>query len=168
MNKLLSFFKEQYKYVIFFIVFFILNMFFFYRDFFYSRSLKVLIIFFLILSIAAFYFSYKLSLNKKKIEKQFVIWASIIGILYTFIMPIGFAPDEANHFRRAYEISLGHLVSDKSKDGVGGRKLPSAINDTFSFKITTSKYSKNYNLPKNVGTKAPTFFFIIQYFFYFV
>lgn len=147
MNNLITFIKKQNKYIIFFMCFFLINMFFFYKSLSHSSAnLKLVIVAFMIISIIAFYINYRQ--KNKNIEKQFVFWAIIIGVFYALVMPIGFAPDEANHFRRAYEISMGHLVSDKTKDGVGGRKLPSSINDVFSFKVTKSKYKDVSNIVK--------------------
>lgn len=154
MNNISTFLKKQYKYVIFFISFFLINMLFFYKSLSGSgKGLRIVVIVFMICSIVAFFLNYKLSINKKKIENQFAFWAIIIGLFYVFIMPIGFAPDEANHFRRAYEVSLGHLVSSKSVDNVGGRKLPSSINDVFSFKVTKDKYKDMFKLVNKKNDK---------------
>src|SRR5574344_2214012 len=54
-------------------------------------------------------------LLKKKvaIEKLFLSLAIPIGIGYLVLVPLGRVPDEQNHFLRAYEISLGYLVSNR-------------------------------------------------------
>ncbi|MBQ3293262.1 DUF2142 domain-containing protein [Candidatus Saccharibacteria bacterium] len=52
-----------------------------------------------------------------KIEKLFLILASIVGVIYVFAVPIGRTPDEASHFFRIYEITEGHFVSETPTDG---------------------------------------------------
>ena len=76
-----------------------------------------------IISSGIYYMFYK----KMKIEKIFLVLIIPIGLLYMTIIPIGRVPDEAAHFYRAYEISNGHLISLKDKEGYGGDYLPANI-----------------------------------------
>lgn len=94
----------------------------------------------IILELVGTIFLLKTKSNKWKIENIFLTIAIPMGILYMLTIPIGVVPDEGPHFFRAYEISNGHLVSDKNEDGIGGRKLPIEVNTILS--STTSKYDE--------------------------
>lgn len=52
-------------------------------------------------------------IKNRSFEKKFILCFFSLGLVYLFSFPIGALPDEVNHFMRAYEISKGHLVSDK-------------------------------------------------------
>lgn len=90
-----------------------------------------------------------------------------LGGIYFWLCPVGMAPDESNHFYRAYEISCGNMVSrHMGWDGEGGNILPSALQDyenssanidwenveeyTFG---NTSLYSPLSYLPQTVGIR---------------
>lgn len=62
-----------------------------------------------------------------KIEKTFLVLASIIGVLYVLAIPIGRVPDEESHFFRVYEITSGHFISDTSDSGSVGSMEPKDI-----------------------------------------
>ncbi len=54
----------------------------------------------------------------------------VLGAVYFWLCPLGMAPDETNHFYRAYEISCGGWASQHmGEDGVGGNYLPAALQD---------------------------------------
>lgn len=55
-------------------------------------------------------------IDTKKIEKIFLALTVPIGICYLLAIPLGGVPDEDNHFKRAYEISQGNLIS--SREGI--------------------------------------------------
>ncbi len=42
----------------------------------------------------------------------FTIIALFFGLAFLFLIPPGHVPDEPNHFRKAYHLSLGHLHPD--------------------------------------------------------
>ncbi len=54
----------------------------------------------------------------------------ILGCVYMWLCTPGMAPDEDNHFRRAFEISCGNLVSKGLYGGtIGGNYLPAEVDD---------------------------------------
>jgi uncharacterized membrane protein len=55
------------------------------------------------------------------------VWlASSVGVLLVVLTPPFQVPDEPNHFARAFQVSDGHAVSQRTIDSVGGR-LPRSI-----------------------------------------
>lgn len=63
--------------------------------------------------------------KRMPLEKVFLVLGGYIGILYFVTLPVFRAPDEINHYMRAFEISQGNLVSQHmGEDGVGGNYLP--------------------------------------------
>lgn len=62
-------------------------------------------------------------LKKMRQERRFLLFGTLMGIIFLIIIPYLKVPDEFLHFNRIFEISEGHILSDK-KDGVGGRELP--------------------------------------------
>ena len=53
-----------------------------------------------------------------------------LGAIYFWMCPLGMAPDETNHFFRAYEISCGEWSSrHMGEDGGGGNYLPAALQE---------------------------------------
>lgn len=79
--------------------------------------------------------------KKKLVEKIFLLIVFPLGLLYMALIPIGRVPDERNHFLRAYEISEGHLVSDKDKEnGNGGRILSDDTSKIFEAKNEKMTY----------------------------
>ncbi|HBS88922.1 MAG: hypothetical protein A2W91_05715 [Bacteroidetes bacterium GWF2_38_335] len=55
----------------------------------------------------------KLASIKIRPESIFAFFALIFGLLFVFLTPPFQSPDENNHFYRAYQISEGHLISEK-------------------------------------------------------
>lgn len=54
----------------------------------------------------------------------------VLGAVYFWMCPLGMAPDERNHFLRAYEVSCGGWTSQHlGKEGVGGNYLPTALDE---------------------------------------
>ena len=80
--------------------------------------------------VMSFIFGRKKSIDMP-IEKIYLIFAIIFGLIYLFVLPIGGVPDERNHFLRVYEISEGHMVSNTADDGTGGNILPSSASQIF-------------------------------------
>lgn len=72
--------------------------------------------------------------QKKEIalEKLFLRIMIPMGLIFMLVLPIGRVPDEDKHFYRAYEISEGHLLSDKNENGVGGGFLPEDVTMIFN------------------------------------
>lgn len=149
MKKVFNSMKNNYKYIIFFFIFFVSNLLFFkkmYCDLNHNNIYLILIVISCLIEIVGVYLINRFVKDSLKIEKKFLIIGMFLGILYMLALPIGTVPDEANHFRRAYEISEGYLISDKNKDGVGGRKLPVSINKTFSFNVHNVSYQQVLSL----------------------
>ncbi|CAG9612584.1 hypothetical protein BACCIP111899_01761 [Bacillus rhizoplanae] len=69
-----------------------------------------------------------LALIGKNTIKNFVVVAGAMGIMFSFNNPLFEATDENFHFAKAYDISLGHLLSTKQGDKVGVN-LPENIDD---------------------------------------
>ena len=46
-------------------------------------------------------------MNVKNIEKRFIYLSLIIGMIFMILTPPFQAPDENNHFKKAYVISRG-------------------------------------------------------------
>lgn len=105
-------------------------------------------------------------------EKVMLFTLLVLEILYFWLLPIGIAPDEENHFFRAFEISLGKLVSEHV-DGsdLGGNYLPVGLenyqnptaeldwenNQVYYFE-NTALYAPISYLPQAIGIKLATFF----------
>ncbi|GHV16192.1 hypothetical protein FACS189425_00010 [Clostridia bacterium] len=65
--------------------------------------------------------------------------AMILGVLFMFTTPMFRGQDETLHFYRAYEISLGHSISDFSNN-VGGRLMPASLQEIALPSVTEIKY----------------------------
>lgn len=62
------------------------------------------------------------------LSKIFLLISIPIGIIYMIISPLGRIPDENSHSRRAYEVSLGYLITDiDEENGEFGRLLPEEL-----------------------------------------
>ncbi len=128
--KKIKFLMINYKYLIFCCVFLCINMLFSLNIFFLSDTINltiknlIILIIYLILQICLCILIYLFYKNKKySIEKVFLILAIIIGAIYLLVIPVGRVPDEPSHFLRAYEISEGHMVSEKDANKSSGRVL---------------------------------------------
>lgn len=82
--------------------------------------------------------------KKKSLEKIFLYLIIPIGLFYLFLIPLGKIPDEGTHAKRAYDISEGHLITEKHKEK--GNQSGSYLYED----ITKIFYSKNYHSYKNV------------------
>jgi len=81
--------------------------------------------------------------RRKDLSRIFVPVAVIFGLLYMITTPAFRAQDEDLHFYRAYEISEGHLTSDLL-NGVGGRVLPSSLENITRPGVTKIKYEDTF------------------------
>lgn len=60
-----------------------------------------------------------------EIEKAFMVLWCAFSMMYACSNTMYNAPDESHHFYRAFEISMGHMVSDMNENQTrGGRELP--------------------------------------------
>ncbi len=76
-----------------------------------------------------------------KIEKVFLLFGLVIGIVYVFAIPVGRAPDEVSHFTRVYELSNGHFISDIDDNGTIGSVEASNIELIRDFKENNVTYA---------------------------
>ena len=62
-------------------------------------------------------------MNTSSVEKKFVYLAIIFGMIIMVLTPPFQAPDENNHFKKAYVISKGNIFPEE-QDGKAGFYLP--------------------------------------------
>lgn len=88
------------------------------------RAVKILFIFvFVCVLILVFWII--MNHFETSIVKRFLLLWVLLSLLFSISNTPFNTPDEPSHFCRAYEISLGYLVSDFNEDNnVGGRELP--------------------------------------------
>ncbi len=144
-----SFIKNNYKYLLFCLILFIINCFFTLRLRSTIGGWKVLFLsIFLILQLILFILGFYLKQKKGwQHHRLFLVFSIVIGLVYVFAMPPGVAPDEPNHFRRAYEVSEGKFISAReSADGEGGNYLPNSINEIFRVEPGAMRYSDMPNI----------------------
>ena len=67
-----------------------------------------------------------LLVRKKKLplEKQFLVVAILIGLLFILVLPPGQSPDEGGHFLRAYGVSDGYFIAKEMGGGGVGSPIP--------------------------------------------
>ena len=102
-------------------------------------------------------------IGKKELDlsKVFLIIAIPLGIIYMIISPLGRIPDENSHSRRAYEVSLGYLITDVDEEkSEFGRLLPKDLTlvdlDNTSYNIYKEKIdSLVVEETEEDGTKTP-------------
>ena len=79
------------------------------------------------------------------IKRIFLLFYALFGMVYMAVLPMMIVPDEPAHWLRIFEISEGHLISDKDTNLLGGRTMPEGL--SLSLDVWTEKYndmSKNY------------------------
>ena len=127
-----------------------------------STRIKYLTVFAILLLILA-------TLLLLNVDDMIIMSSTLFALLsiYMLICPLGMAPDEINHFFRAYEIANVSLVSKPMGGiGVGGNYLPKAIEDYNNFNSwidendtkeiyfgNTALYSPVSYLPQAIGIK---------------
>ena len=89
-------------------------------------------------------FLYYLRRKGAPLEKQFLLVAIALGAMFIVLLPPGQSPDEQSHFRRAYEISNGVLVSNvvNEETGAAGSWLPGDIGDSLREFPSKGTYSE--------------------------
>ena len=63
--------------------------------------------------------------KKQTIEKKYLLFAVLLGAILLIFLPPGQAPDEQNHFRRAYGVARGDFIIES-----GSSQLPDDISDS--------------------------------------
>lgn len=165
MKKLLTFIKEKYLYILGILFLIIINTFAI-NKFAYEQGNKfgslyiVYILFTILIQIIMLFYLYYTIKKDISLEKKFLMIAIPLGIIYMILIPVGRANDEQNHFWRAYEISQGHLLSEKNSDGIGGREYSSELVDFFLPKDGIVDYKDELNSlkVKKDGTTRYTMF----------
>ncbi|MCC6370539.1 MAG: DUF2142 domain-containing protein [Bacteroidia bacterium] len=86
---------------------------------------------------------------------SFFLWIGLFfGSLHFFINPPLQAPDEFNHFCRAYQVSKGQFIAEKTNHRLGGH-LPKSFQSffvTYRFAATHPEYRFNSFLPDETST----------------
>lgn len=129
MNKIKNFFKNNYLYIIFCVLFIIINTVLF-RKAELNNNLR-LVIYFVSIIVEL---SYIFIINKLKIsiEKMFLVIAIPLGLLFMILLPIGQIPDENTHYERIYAISEGYLISKSDSEGTGYAYMPDYVLNNFN------------------------------------
>lgn len=81
-------------------------------------------------------------LNKIKPWNFFVFAAIVFEIVFTIVTPPLQAPDEFNHFYRAYQVADGHFLPERTKNRLGG-EIPVCFNEftaPYFYAFTNLKY----------------------------
>ena len=96
-------------------------------------------------------------INKKSIEKKFLVFFVIMGSLFLFLLPLNSIPDEGAHISRAYEVSMGNIISHKYQTEkntyIVGRKLPGDLKkylDTIGYKELKDTLKLSSNSKKKI------------------
>ncbi|MBA2611396.1 MAG: DUF2142 domain-containing protein [Bacteroidetes bacterium] len=84
--------------------------------------------------------------NKIKPWNFFVFVALLFEITFNLFTPPLQAPDELNHFYRAYQVADGHFLPERTKDRLGGQ-IPICFNE-FVLPYTFAATNLNYTLTK--------------------
>ncbi len=79
-------------------------------------------------------------------QRFFVYAALIIGLAYNLITPPLQAPDEFNHFYRAWQIADGHFLPERTPHRLGGN-IPTSLT-AFALPYFYAATNLNYNLDK--------------------
>ncbi len=93
-------------------------------------------------------------------EWVFLIVAAVAGLFVAFVNPPFQPPDEEAHFFRAYQLSCGTLIAQKSQDQIGGW-LPQCVLDAWRpfLNIKKAKWATIHKLLKEPFVKNPESFF---------
>ena len=106
-----------------------------------NSILKYVFIALAIIYIVMTYFIIVSEKKNIKEEKMFLIFAVILGIAYSLIMPIWSVPDEPHHFYRSYEISTGKFISIRNKNEAGNY-LPDNIDKVMPTDVQNITYKE--------------------------
>ncbi|MBQ2938161.1 MAG: DUF2142 domain-containing protein [Clostridia bacterium] len=139
-----------------------------YMGYFHKLYLIGTVVCFLILVINIIYNFRK---SDKKIEKIFLNIAIPIGMLYLMFMIPGHVPDETTHFIKAYDVSMGNLVTKMDENGDSSITVPvglTSYNHTevknYNDFINLTKTKTDYNNTEKVISTAQGNSFIMYIF----
>ena len=154
-NNIIIFLKDNYKFLLLSFVLIIIGLLTFKSEkrtdaFSILEEYKLLIYsIILLLGVILSFAFYKIKRENIKIETLFLMLVIPIGIMYMLLIPIGRVPDEAHHFYRAYEVSKGHLISEKYNDKMGGNYFSEKFKDVFVERNNYQKELDNITLKKD-------------------
>ncbi len=130
--KFKRFFQKNYKIIFFLFIFFLLNCAFFAMACFNeninfsSKRFVLIFLFLIIVNILLCVFIFYVRRKNWKIENIFLVVGSALGLIYTFAIPMGRAPDEPAHIWRVYSISQGNILTETQNE-TSGSFLPQNI-----------------------------------------
>ncbi|MDO4526529.1 MAG: DUF2142 domain-containing protein [Candidatus Saccharibacteria bacterium] len=106
-------------------------------------SIIVAVIVFLLVYLGILWLYFFLKKRNVPLEKIFLLFAIILGVLFLIFLPPGESPDEINHFKRAYSVTDGHFVSEVYDDaGHAGAKLPVGFEEALVLKPEPGAYGE--------------------------
>jgi uncharacterized membrane protein len=85
--------------------------------------------------------------------QYFLFLSLLFGSIYTFLIPPFQAPDEAHHFYRAYHVSEGYWMGEKTTDQRFGGELPQSLHElaqTFRY----LRYDKSAKVDEAIWQQA--------------
>lgn len=77
--------------------------------------------------------------HKKEVEKIFVSFLIVSGMMYVFFMAPGYAPDENAHIWKSYEVSTGKLITPINESKQFSTEIP------VFFELNRIPYIKSYS-----------------------
>lgn len=109
--------------------------------------------------------------SDKKIEKIFLNMAIPIGMLYLVFMMPGHVPDETTHFIKAYDVSMGNLVTKIDENGDSSITVPVGLTNynhtevrNYNDFINLTKTKTDYNNTEKVVSTAQANSFVMYIF----
>ena len=77
--------------------------------------------------------------HKKEVEKIFISFLIVAGMMYVYFMAPGYAPDENAHIWKSYEVSTGKLITPINESSQFATEIP------VFFEMNTIPYIKSYS-----------------------
>lgn len=77
--------------------------------------------------------------HKKEVEKIFIGFLIVAGMMYVYFMAPGYAPDENAHIWKSYEVSTGKLITPINESSQFATEIP------VFFEMNTIPYIKSYS-----------------------
>lgn len=86
---------------------------------------KIYLIFTIVFGIIMLSFTiYHIKIDGKKVEKMFLNFSFLLGMLYIIFLIPGQVPDEQVHIMKAYEVSNGIFITPIKEDGTSSTTIP--------------------------------------------
>lgn len=91
-------------------------------------NVKLIVLILMLAAVGGFCLIGYIAKRQWSLEKVFLFLGGYVCLLYFASLPVFRAPDEINHYMRAFEISEGNFISQHMGDtGVGGNYLPQEL-----------------------------------------